>query len=133
MAVGAGDLEALLTEARRFPPPKEFRMRANAPDPGIYERAARTAEERGLLHSPEATDEQRAIYAEGYSVARLRERALKRRHYDRHDDLWQGLRIIFRSLARGAPALGAALLRTPRRCACRIAARGRAGGTGSHR
>ena len=65
-----------------------------------------TAEERGLLHSPEATDEQRAIYAEGYSVARLRERALKRRHYDRHDDLWQGLRIIFRSLARGAPALG---------------------------
>lgn len=65
-----------------------------------------TAEERGLLHSPEATDEQRAIYAEGYSVARLRERALKRRHYDRHDDLWQGLKILFRSLARGAPALG---------------------------
>ncbi|GIX15832.1 MAG: hypothetical protein KatS3mg119_0018 [Rhodothalassiaceae bacterium] len=65
-----------------------------------------TAEERGLLHSPEATDEQRAIYAEGYSVTRLRERARKRRHYDRHDDLWQGLRIVFRALAHGAPALG---------------------------
>jgi len=44
MAVGERDLEALLTEARRFPPPKEFRMRANAPDPGIYERAARDPE-----------------------------------------------------------------------------------------
>lgn len=65
-----------------------------------------TAEERGLLHSPEATDEQRAIYAEGYSVARLRERASKRRHYDRHHDLWQGLTILFRCLSRGAPDLG---------------------------
>lgn len=65
-----------------------------------------TAEERDLLHSPEAAEEARAIYADGYSLARLRERALKRRHYDRHDDLWQGLKILFRCLARGAPALG---------------------------
>jgi len=33
-------LEALLKEERRFPPPKDFQVRAAAPDPGIYERAA---------------------------------------------------------------------------------------------
>ncbi|MFZ5615264.1 MAG: Eco57I restriction-modification methylase domain-containing protein [Pseudomonadota bacterium] len=64
-----------------------------------------TAEERNLLHLPTATDEQRAIYAQGYSLARLRERAGKRRHYDRHHDLWQGLKIVFRALASGEPRL----------------------------
>lgn len=64
-----------------------------------------TAEERDLLHGPGATDEQRAIYAQGYGLARLRDRALKRRHYDRHHDLWQGLKIVFRALASGEPAL----------------------------
>ena len=65
-----------------------------------------TAEERDLLHSPGATTEQRAIYQAGFSLARLRERALRRRSYDRHRDLWQGLQITFRALARGEPALG---------------------------
>jgi len=65
-----------------------------------------TAEERNLLHGPTASDEQRAIYAEGYSLARLRERALKRRHYDRHHDLWLGLGILFRALAEGESRLG---------------------------
>jgi hypothetical protein len=64
-----------------------------------------TAEERNLLHGPGVSDEQRAIYAQGYSLARLRERAGKRRHYDRHHDLWQGLKIVFCMLARGEPAL----------------------------
>ena len=64
-----------------------------------------TAEERNLLHEPTATDEQRAVYAQGYGLARLRERALKRRHYDQHHDLWQGLKIVFRALASGEPRL----------------------------
>ena len=64
------------------------------------------AEERDLLHLPEATDEQRAVFAEGYTLSRLRERALRRRHYDRNHDLWQGLRITFRALSEGAPGLG---------------------------
>ena len=64
------------------------------------------AEERDLLHSPDATDAQRAVFAEGYSLSRLRERALRRRHYDRNRDLWHSLQIIFRALAEGAPALG---------------------------
>ena len=65
-----------------------------------------TAEERDLLHDPAASDAQRSLYAEGYSLARLRERAARRRHYDHYPDLWQGLQIVFRALAEGAPALG---------------------------
>ncbi len=64
------------------------------------------AEDRNLLHTPEATDEQRAVFAEGYALARLRERALRRRHYDRNQDLWRGLQITFQALAQGAPGLG---------------------------
>ena len=65
-----------------------------------------TAEERNLLHAPSATDAQRAVYSEGYALSRLRERALRRRHYDRNGDLWQGLKITFGALADGAPGLG---------------------------
>ena len=65
-----------------------------------------SAEERNLLHAPGATGEQRKVYAEGYSLSRLRERAERRRHYDHHQDLWQSLQITFNALARGAPPLG---------------------------
>ena len=65
-----------------------------------------TAEERDLLHAPDASDRERSVYAEGYALSRLRERALRRRHYDRNADLWQGLQVTFRALARGAPGLG---------------------------
>ena len=64
------------------------------------------AEERHLLHAPDSTSAQRRVYADGYSLSRLRERALRRRHYDHHQDMWHGLKITFRALARGAPALG---------------------------
>ena len=65
-----------------------------------------TAEERNLLHAPSATDQQRTIYSEGYALSRLRERSLRRRHYDLNSDLWQGLNITFGALAKGAPDLG---------------------------
>src|SRR5690606_33061196 len=65
-----------------------------------------TTEDRGLLHPADAGEEARALYAEGYALALLRERALRRRHYDRHADLWQGLQVVFRGLARGAAPLG---------------------------
>ena len=64
------------------------------------------AEERDLLHEPDASSTQRAVFANGYSLSRLRERALRRRYYDHHWDIWQSLQITFRALARGAPALG---------------------------
>ncbi|MGP3792508.1 Eco57I restriction-modification methylase domain-containing protein [Pseudomonas sp. B392_1p] len=73
-----------------------------------------TVEERGLLHpaddSPGAQQARRA-YAEGYAMARLRDRALKRRARNRFDDLWQAACIVFRGLQSGEsrlalPALG---------------------------
>ena len=65
-----------------------------------------STEERNLLHSPDATEDQRQVYAEGYSLSRLRERAERRRHYDHHGDQWQSLQITFNALALGAPPLG---------------------------
>ena len=65
-----------------------------------------TTEERNLLHTPEATDFQKNVFVEGYSLTRLRERALQRRHYDHYSDLWKGLQITFICLAQGVPDLG---------------------------
>lgn len=65
-----------------------------------------TAEDRGVLHAPDATPEARELYREGYSLARLRERATARASYDRHFDLWDGLKVTIRALHTGAEALG---------------------------
>ena len=67
-----------------------------------------TVEDRGILHS-EDNDKQaleaRNAYAEGYAMARLRDRCLRRRARDGFDDLWTGLRIVFRGLSNGEPRL----------------------------
>jgi hypothetical protein len=82
---------------------------------GLYEELLSTAyrliflfaaEDRDLLHAPGASANQRAAYARGYGVSRLRERAMRRATWDRHHDAWDGLRAIFQALATGAPALG---------------------------
>jgi hypothetical protein len=65
-----------------------------------------TAEERDLLHAPDATPEARALYAQGYAVARLRDRARLKRHHDRYADLWTGLTVTVRGLSRGTWLLG---------------------------
>ena len=65
-----------------------------------------TTEERDLLHVPEASEEMRRIYSEGYSLSRLRDRALMGRHYDHHEDLWSSLQIVFTALQRGEPRIG---------------------------
>jgi hypothetical protein len=65
-----------------------------------------TAEDRHLLFHPEASGEAQRLYTEGYSLSRLRDRALRRRHYDQHSDLWDGLRVVFRGLARGVEPFG---------------------------
>ncbi len=65
------------------------------------------AEDRGLLHPPDTAPAPRVLYAEGYSLSRLRERAVRRLAWDAHDDLWDGMLIVFDALAtRGEPALG---------------------------
>ena len=65
-----------------------------------------TAEERGVLHTPNATDEARALYAQGYAAARLRDRARLKRHYDGYADLWAGLLVTVQALSRGQWLLG---------------------------
>ncbi|MFZ1988492.1 MAG: N-6 DNA methylase, partial [Alphaproteobacteria bacterium] len=64
------------------------------------------AEDRGLLHPPNAPEQARKVYAEGYSVARLRERSMRRTAWDRHTDAWDGLKATFRALTRGQDRLG---------------------------
>ncbi|ATP52193.1 type II restriction endonuclease [Pseudomonas putida] len=66
-----------------------------------------TAEDRNILHDPStATPEVRSLYAQGYSLSLLRERARKRRFYDNYSDLWQALTTTFEALRSGQPPLG---------------------------
>ena len=64
------------------------------------------AEDRGLLHTPNAPDTVRKAYRQGYSVSRLRERCTRNTSLDRHHDTWDGLRALFDALATGEPRLG---------------------------
>lgn len=65
-----------------------------------------TTEDRDLLHAPDATDEARETYAEGYSLTRLAPRARRRTSRDRHHDAWEGVKVLFRALRHGEPLLG---------------------------
>lgn len=64
-----------------------------------------TIEERGLLHAPGSDEQAQALYAEGYGLRRLRDRAVRRNAHDRFSDLWESVKIVFRSLAKGEPRL----------------------------
>lgn len=64
-----------------------------------------TIEERGLLHPADAYPDAIKLYADGYSLRRLRERARRRRAFDRHTDLWDGLKPVLTGLAQGQPLL----------------------------
>lgn len=121
-----GDLRAALADGSLTPQ-------------GLYEELLGTAyrliflfaaEDRILLHPPDAPREAREAYAQGYAIGRLRERCMRRAAWDRHHDAWDGLRAVFRALARGAPGLGLPALgglfdpgRSPFLDACRIANR----------
>jgi len=65
-----------------------------------------TTEDRGLLHDPKAGEGARALYADGYSLARLRTLAARRAARDANHDLYEGLKVVFRALWRGEEALG---------------------------
>ena len=65
-----------------------------------------TVEERGLLHTEGVDEKAKALYLEGYSLRRLRERSVKRSAHDRHGDLWEATKIAFHGLAEGEPRLG---------------------------
>lgn len=64
-----------------------------------------TAEDRNLLHPPGAPESARRLYTDGYSVGRLRDRATRRTAYDRHYDLYEGMKLVAGRLATGEPNL----------------------------
>jgi hypothetical protein len=65
-----------------------------------------TVEERGLLHPDGTNNAVKALYAQGYALRRLRERAVKRNAHDRFSDLWEATKIVFRGVDKGEPRLG---------------------------
>jgi hypothetical protein len=64
------------------------------------------AEDRDLLHPLGTSTAARKLYAEGYSLAALRESAVRRSAWDRHHDRWEGLLITFAALGSGEKRLG---------------------------
>jgi len=71
------------------------------------------AEDRDLLYDPEASLENRAVYATYYATRRIRELAQRRRG-TQHADLYRSLRLVFEKLREGCselalPALGSFL------------------------
>ena len=85
------------------------------------------AEDRNLLHPPNARKDARALYAEGYGLAALRAQCVRGATWDRHHDRYEGMKIVFHALAAGEdalalPALGGlfAADQLPRLQACRL-------------
>lgn len=69
------------------------------------------AEDRNLLHPEKAKAEARKLYAEGYSLAVLRNQCFRAATWDKHFDRFEGVKILFKALAHGEerlalPALG---------------------------
>lgn len=65
-----------------------------------------TVEERGLLHPAGTGDDAKELYADGYGMRRLRERAVRRSAHDRYSDLWETAKIVFGGAAAGELRLG---------------------------
>jgi len=64
------------------------------------------AEDRNLLHSPNASADARRLYLEGYSLGALRSSAIRRSAWDRYHDRYEGLKVVFKALSKGEPLLG---------------------------
>jgi hypothetical protein len=63
------------------------------------------AEDRSLLHPEKAPAEARKLYAEGYSLTHLRAQCFRAATWDKHHDRYEAVKIVFRALAQGQPAL----------------------------
>ena len=63
------------------------------------------AEDRDLLHPEKAKRDARKLYAEGYSLAALREQCVRGATWDRHHDRYEGIKVVIRALATGEAAL----------------------------
>lgn len=84
------------------------------------------AEERQVLFAPDADATARERYAQGYGMRRLRDRAVGHGAHDRHHDVFEGVKVVFRCLVEGEAALGLPALGglfAPDRCPALDAAR----------
>lgn len=64
------------------------------------------AEDRNLLHPENVKSIVRKLYADGYSLTALRAQCVRAITWDKHHDRYEGVKIVFRSLAHGQEALG---------------------------
>lgn len=64
-----------------------------------------TVEERGILHPPGSAEPAKGLFERGYSLKRLRDKAVRRSAHDRHHDQWEGLKRVWLGLAEGEPRL----------------------------
>ena len=64
------------------------------------------AEDRNLLHWQKAGADARKLYADGYSLTKLRAQCYRAASWDKHFDRYEGVKILFRALARGEEKLG---------------------------
>lgn len=63
------------------------------------------AEDRNLLHPDKARPEARTLYADGYSLQSLRRQCYRAATWDKHHDRYEGVKVVFRALTQGQPAL----------------------------
>ncbi|MDO7835083.1 N-6 DNA methylase [Sphingobium sp. HBC34] len=64
------------------------------------------AEDRELLHGPEASGASRELYMSAYGFGHMRKRSIRRSSHDHHHDAWEAAKIVFRALERGEKLLG---------------------------
>ena len=64
------------------------------------------AEDRGLLHSKNTRASTIDLYEDGYSLKHLRKRCIRASSWSNHLDIYEGIKIVFRSLSDGEGRLG---------------------------
>ncbi len=66
-----------------------------------------TTEEREILHASGKNEKtkEKELYERGYSLSRLKDKAIQRSGWNTYPDLWEGCKTVFRCLDRGEPAL----------------------------
>ena len=68
------------------------------------------AEDRNLLHSENTKSGAIELYEDGYSLKHLRRKCIRRSSWNSHLDIYEGLKIVFRSLSDGEIRLGLSAL-----------------------
>ena len=64
------------------------------------------SEDRDLLHPNSAGKECRQLYKDGYSIANLRQKCTRGSSRNNYYDLYEGLKIVFKSLSKGQTLIG---------------------------